>query len=61
MYLVFIFLLTTVLGMNGTTVKNISGEEIPRMHHYLVNEFEEPSGSSSNRSKRSRGTPGKFI
>ncbi|KAK1393603.1 hypothetical protein POM88_012659 [Heracleum sosnowskyi] len=38
-------------------MENISGEEIPRIQHHLVNQFEELSGSSSNRRKRSWGTP----
>lgn len=57
----FIFLITIILGMNDRALKNISGEEIPRIQHYLVNEFDELSGLSSYRRKPQWGTPGTFT
>ncbi|KAK1393431.1 hypothetical protein POM88_012487 [Heracleum sosnowskyi] len=43
--------------MNDRVMENIFGDEIPRIQHHLVNEFKELSGTSSNKRKRSRGTP----
>ncbi|KAK1400508.1 hypothetical protein POM88_000113 [Heracleum sosnowskyi] len=43
--------------MNDRVMENISGEEIPRIKHHLVNEYKQLSGTSSNKRKRSRGTP----
>lgn len=60
----FTFLITTLTGMSGMSgaaIKDISGEEYPRIQHSVVNEFEELSGSSSNGRKRQRGTLGTFI
>lgn len=54
MYLMFIFLISTVLGMNDLA---LTGEEISRIQYHLVNEFDEPSGSRSNGRKRHWGTP----
>lgn len=54
----FIFLISIVLGANDRALENISGEQIPRVQHHAINEFDEPSGSSSNRRKRQLGTPG---
>lgn len=61
MSLIFIFLITTVIGMSDGAMKNISIEEISKIQHCVVNEFEELSGSTSNGRKRSRGTLGTFT